>query len=159
MNEGQTRLDTDDLDLWRQAGLSGDENGLILSPGTGPDSRNLQGEGTGNSLGYRSITSDHTQSGMLGIENIMQEDMISNALVWLSSRLCNFIATGEGFVSIPAGDRSESLQEDGLRLCGKSQKSLLEKWNRLAREQLFGQLHESIISEPDQSSREISVQE
>ena len=80
------------------------------------------------------MTSDQTQSGMPGIENTMQEDMISNALVWLSSRLCNFIAAGEGFAPIPAGDRSESLQEDELGLYGKSQKSLLEKWNGFARE-------------------------
>ena len=134
MNECQTRLDTDDLDLWRQAGLSIDENGLTLFPSIGPDSRNLQGEGTGNSPGHRSTTNDQTQSGMPGIENTMQEDMISNALVWLSSRLCNFIAAGEGFAPIPAGDRSESLQEDELGLYGKSQKSLLQKWNGFARE-------------------------
>ena len=71
---------------------------------------------------------------MPGIEDALQEDMISNALVWLSSRLCNFIAAGEGFAPIPAGDRSESLQEDELGLYGKSQKSLLEKWNGFARE-------------------------
>ena len=80
------------------------------------------------------MTSDQTQSRMPGIENTMQEDKISNALVWLSSRLCNFIAAGEGFAPIPAGDRSESLQEDELGLYGKSQKSLLEKWNRFAHE-------------------------
>ena len=71
---------------------------------------------------------------MPGIEHAMQEDMISNALIWLSSRLCNFIAAGEGFAQIPAGDRSGSLQEDELGLYGKSQKSLLEKWNGFARE-------------------------
>ncbi len=67
-------------------------------------------------------------------ENSMKEDMISNALVWLLSRLCNFIAAGEGFAPIPAGDRSESLQEDELGEYGKSQKSLLEKWKGLAHE-------------------------
>lgn len=59
--------------------------------------------------------------------------MISNALVWLSSRLCNFIAAGEGFAPVPAGDRSES-QEEELGEYGKSQKALLEKWKSLARE-------------------------
>lgn len=58
--------------------------------------------------------------------------MISNALVWLSSRLTNFIAAGEGFAPIPAGDRSESLQEEEPGEYGKSQKSLLEKWKSLA---------------------------
>ena len=74
------------------------------------------------------------ESGMSEAGNTIREDMISNALVWLSSRLCNFIAAGEGFAPIPAGDRSESLQEDELGEYGKSQKSLLEKWKRLAHE-------------------------
>ena len=80
------------------------------------------------------ITSNKMKSGMSEAENTMKEDMISNTLVWLSSRLCNFIAAGEGFAPIPAGDRSESLQEDELGEYGKSQKSLLEKWNGLALE-------------------------
>ena len=80
------------------------------------------------------ITSDKGQSGMPEAESIIKEDMISNALVWLSSRLCNFIAAGEGFSPIPAGDRSESLHQDELGEYGKSQKSLLEKWKRFARE-------------------------
>lgn len=72
-----------------------------------------------------------TSSKVLGVEDSVKEDMISNALVWLSSRLCNFIAAGEGFAPIP-GDRSESLQEEEPGEYGKSQKSLLEKWKSLA---------------------------
>ena len=69
------------------------------------------------------------QSCIPEIEHVMKEDMISNALVYLLSWLCDFTAAGDGFVPvpIPAGDRSESLQEDELGLFGKSQKSLYSK--------------------------------
>ena len=60
--------------------------------------------------------------------------MISNALVCLSSRLCNFIAAGGRFALIPAGGRSESLQVHELGEYGKSQKPMLEKWKGFARE-------------------------
>lgn len=60
--------------------------------------------------------------------------MIPNALVWLSSRLGNFIAAGEGFAPILAGDRSELLQEDELGEYGMSQKSQFEKWKSFALE-------------------------
>ena len=63
----------------------------------------------------------------------MKEDMISNALIWLSSRLCNFIAAGEGFNPVPAGDYSEVPREDELGDLGRSQKSQLQKWNSLWR--------------------------
>lgn len=63
----------------------------------------------------------------------MNEDMISNALVWLSSRLCNFIAAGEGFNPVPAGDRSEVAREDELGDLGRSQKSQLDTWNAIWR--------------------------
>jgi len=58
----------------------------------------------------------------------MKEDMISNALIWLSSRICNYIAAGEGFNPVPAGDRTEAPLEDEPGEVGKSQKSLLGKW-------------------------------
>lgn len=63
----------------------------------------------------------------------MKEDMISNALIWLSSRLCNFIAAGEGFNPVPAGDRSEVPREDELGRIGRSQKSQLETWHAIWR--------------------------
>ena len=61
----------------------------------------------------------------------MREDMISNALIYLSSRLCNYIAAGEGFNPVPAGDRSEVTQEDEPGEFGKSQKSLLHRWTTI----------------------------
>ena len=107
INECQTRLDTENLQLWREAGLLLDVNGHVLPSNTAasdlPDNR------------------------------VMKEDMISNALVWLSSRLCNFIAAGEGFNPVPAGDRSEAPREDELGDFGRSQKSQLETWNAIWR--------------------------
>lgn len=79
------------------------------------------------------LPSNTTQSG-LPESGVMKEDMISNALVWLSSRICNYIAAGEGFNPVPAGDRTETLREDEPGEFGKSQKSLLEKWNGLQHE-------------------------
>ena len=57
----------------------------------------------------------------------MKEDMISNALVWLCSRLRNSIVAGEGFNPVPAGDYSEVPREDELGDLGRSQKSQLQK--------------------------------
>ena len=108
INECQTRLNTNDLQLWREAGLLLGEDGLV-SP------------------------SNASKCG-LSADKEMKEDMISNALVWLSSRLCNFIAAGEGFTPVPAGDRSETPQDVEPGEFGISQKSLLERWKALRRE-------------------------
>ena len=70
----------------------------------------------------------------LPMNEVMKEDMISNALVWLSSRLCNFIAAGEGFNPVPAGDRLETPQDDEPGDVGKSQKSLLDRWKSFRNE-------------------------
>lgn len=48
----------------------------------------------------------------------------------LSSRICNYIAAGEGFNPVPAGDRNETPREDEPGEVGKSQKSLLGEWTR-----------------------------
>lgn len=102
------------------------------------------------------ITSNNLESGTPEADNNMKEDLISNALDWSSSQLCNLIAAGEGFASISAGHRSESLQKVELGEYGKSQKSLLEKWKGFAREievcleglrQRSSQRRESVISE------------
>ena len=105
INECQTRLDTENFQLWREAGLLLDNNGQV--------------------------TPSNTAESHFPELHVMKEDMISNALVWLSSRLCNFVAAGEGFNPVLAGDRSEAPQEDDLGDFGKSQKSLLEKWHAL----------------------------
>nr|KMM70155.1 hypothetical protein CPAG_06468 [Coccidioides posadasii RMSCC 3488] len=69
INKCKCRLDTDDLTLWTEAGL-------LL-----------------NDMGYvqPSNTSVCYQEG----EDVMMEDMISNALVWLSSKIVNYLATDD----------------------------------------------------------------
>ncbi len=91
--------------MWREAGLLLNDEGLVAASNT-------------------------TESG-LPEGNVMREDMISNALVWLSSMICNYIAAGETFIPVPAGDREDCLQDEEPGDIGKSQKSLLEKWHAL----------------------------
>ena len=64
----------------------------------------------------------------------MKEDMIANALIWLASRLCNYIAAGECFNPPPAGDRTESPRGAEPGDIGTSQKKLLEKWTSIQRQ-------------------------
>ena len=104
INECQTRLDTDDLELWREAGLSIDSEGFVVSS---KDSNPSE---------------DNT---------VMREDMICNALVWLISRLINYIAAGEAFNPVPAGHREEHIPADEPLAFGISQQTLLEKWDRI----------------------------
>ena len=105
INECQTRLDTENVQLWREAGLLLSDDGFVLPSNT-------------------------AESG-LPEHGIMKEDLISNALIWLSSRLCNYIAAGEGFNPVPAGDRTENPLDDVPGDIGKSQKSLLQKWTSI----------------------------
>ena len=106
INECPTRLDTSDQSMWKEYGLPLADNGSLAAP---------------------SEEAKHTWQG-----NTMPDDMISNTLVWLSCKLCNFIAKGEALDPVPAGDRSETYhhqQHPGKY--GKTQAALLEKWNSL----------------------------
>lgn len=76
INKTQTRLDTEDLSLWKEAGLLVDEQGFIVP-------------GNANENGF-------SQDG----ENTMAEDLVCNALVWLMSKLVNFMAASDD-TSIP----------------------------------------------------------
>ena len=78
------------------------------------------------------VPSDRLKSALVAGDT-MGEDMISNALVWLSSRICNYLATGETFVPTPAGDRTE-IPRTHIGKVGETQKSLLERWNALYKE-------------------------
>ncbi|KAF2132349.1 hypothetical protein P153DRAFT_421311 [Dothidotthia symphoricarpi CBS 119687] len=71
INKTHTRLDTEDMSLWREAGLLIDDQGFII-PSNAAES------------GYPE-DDDH----------MMKEDLISNALVWLMAKLVNFIAAGD----------------------------------------------------------------
>ncbi|KAF2270802.1 hypothetical protein CC78DRAFT_610863 [Lojkania enalia] len=70
INKTNTRFDTEDLSLWKEAGLLIDENGFII-PSNTSESGYPEGEGT------------------------MKEDLICNALVWLMGKLVNFMAAGD----------------------------------------------------------------
>lgn len=65
VHECRTRLDTEDIALWKDAGLILDEDGLIV-PSNTLDSNVSGGE-------------------------VMREDMIGNALIWLVSKLVNLV--------------------------------------------------------------------
>ena len=108
INDCQTRLDTDDLQLWREAGLSIDNEGFIT---------------------LSNSDSDPSEDNV-----VMRQDMICNALVWLISRLINYISVGEMFDPIPAGHREEIIEDDEPIGIGISQQMLLEKWDRIDRE-------------------------
>lgn len=72
MNKTHTRLDTEDLFLWKEAGLLIDDQGLIIS-------------------------SNATESGYPeDAEHMMKEDLFCNTLVWLMAKLVNFMADGDG---------------------------------------------------------------
>ena len=82
INECQTRLDTDNLDLWREAGLPIDKDGYILISGIDLDSGPLPSERARKSPGLRLSTS----SKVSGAKSSVKEDIISNALIWLSCK-------------------------------------------------------------------------
>lgn len=95
INRTRTRLDTEDLPMWRDAGLLLDNEGFIQASNT---------TGSGHPEGA----------------DMMREDMISNALIWLMSKLVNFLAAGE--------DSPFVFDRPGH---GVSQKMLLEYWHHL----------------------------
>jgi hypothetical protein len=67
INRTPTRLDTGDLSLWRSAGLLIDDEGLVEP-------------------------SKWDYSSYYHREDEMREDMVSNALVWLLSKIMNYLA-------------------------------------------------------------------
>jgi hypothetical protein len=69
IDKTHTRLDTDDFTMWREAGLLIDDNGFVVSS-------------SATESGYPEGT-------------MMKEDLICNALVWLMSKLVNFMAAGD----------------------------------------------------------------
>lgn len=71
INKTHTRLDTDDLSLWKEAGLLIDDKGFIISS--------------------NSTESGYPEDG----EHMMKEDLICNALIWLMAKLVNFMADSD----------------------------------------------------------------
>ncbi|KAI9849671.1 MAG: hypothetical protein M1837_002796 [Sclerophora amabilis] len=106
INECQTRLDPEDLSLWRAAGLSIDERGYVRPS---------------------NVTTSSYPEG----DDVMREDMIANALVWLMSKLINYLAVGDEIYSTSA---LGSPAVDGDSQVGINQKTLLERWGQIEKE-------------------------
>lgn len=61
----------------------------------------------------------------------MKEDMVSNALVWLMTKLANFIAVGDGPSLLPGQTRAVGQQTDRHCHTIPSQQSLLHRWHEI----------------------------
>ncbi|KAJ8065820.1 hypothetical protein OCU04_006483 [Sclerotinia nivalis] len=103
INEVQTRLNTEDWDLWRAAGLLIDDQGFVIP--------------------------SNKESLYPELQMSMREDMISNALIWLMSKIVNFIATGDSIDNVYPQDRGSPTAVFGI-----NQMTLLERWHELANE-------------------------
>lgn len=97
INETHTRLNTEDLVLWTEAGLQLDSGGFVRA------SKHAAGYPEG--------------------DGVMKEDLISNALVWILSKIVNFISTS-----------NQVMNENGPVGPGIGQQALLERWYRLEAE-------------------------
>ncbi|CAO2657421.1 Nn.00g035470.m01.CDS01 [Neocucurbitaria sp. VM-36] len=99
INKTQTRLDTEDLSLWKEAGLLINDQGFIVPSNT--------------------TQSGYPEEG----ENMMREDLICNALVWLMAKLVNFMAAGD--------EISDTL---GMSWAGVPQRTVLDYWCNLRKQ-------------------------
>lgn len=103
INETTTRLDPEDVNLWRTAGLALDRAGFV-NPSNVPE--------------Y-----DRAENG-----EPMREDMISNALIWLLSKLVNFL------VSSGPTRRTSDIQSYRGDQQRPSNNNSVESWMRLQEE-------------------------
>ncbi|OJD24877.1 hypothetical protein ACJ73_03760 [Blastomyces percursus] len=101
INECKTRLNTEDLALWTEAGLLLDNDGFAR-PSNTTTSRYSEGDDT------------------------MSEDLISNALIWILSKVVNFAAAGDAL------DVGENCFDESS--AGISQQTSFERWHRLQTE-------------------------
>ncbi|GAB1194255.1 hypothetical protein APSETT444_003499 [Aspergillus pseudonomiae] len=101
INECNTRLNTDDLVLWTEAGLQIDNMGFIV-----PSNSNAAGYPEG--------------------DEAMKEDLIGNGLIWILSKIINFISSGD---NLQLGSGPVNTGPLGI-----SQQVLLERWYRLETE-------------------------
>ncbi|KAL2825311.1 hypothetical protein BDW59DRAFT_146394 [Aspergillus cavernicola] len=101
INGSRTRLNTEDLALWTEAGIQVDHLGFVRPSNTG--------------------------AGKYPAEDAMKEDLVSNALVWIISKIINFISAGsKARISQPGAVNTGSL--------GHPQQVSLERWYRLEAE-------------------------
>ena len=104
INQCQTRLDTEDFSLWRAAGLHLDDEGFVIPSNT-------------DDFDYpeRQVA--------------MREDMICNALIWLMSKIINFLALGDTVNSVYVQNK-----KNPTGLYGVNQMTLLDRWRGLEKE-------------------------
>lgn len=110
ITECQARLDVNNYDMWKAAGLELDETGGIIPHGD--------------------MVERH------GNDNHSREGMYANGLILLLSKLNNYIVSGESLFPTPAGyegQRHEELME-GIDHLGISQQTLLERWTKISSE-------------------------
>lgn len=98
INKTRTRLDTEDLSLWREFGLILNDDGFIVS-------------------------NNAAESAFPDGDSMMKEDLICNSLVWLMSKLVNFMAYGDNFS-----------EENESTWAGVSQQTLLDYWTIIQRQ-------------------------
>ncbi|PLB46035.1 hypothetical protein P170DRAFT_258796 [Aspergillus steynii IBT 23096] len=101
INECQTRLNTEDLVLWTEAGLQIDNMGFVRLTNT-------------------------TAAGYPEGDETMREDLIGNGLIWILSKIVNYISAGD-HLHLDNG----SVDSGPLAI---SQQVLLERWYRLETE-------------------------
>ncbi|KAI9372931.1 hypothetical protein BJX61DRAFT_505132 [Aspergillus egyptiacus] len=104
INGSRTRLNTEDLALWTEAGIQVDALGFVRP------SNSSAGESSG--------------------DDVMKEDLIANALVWIISKIINFINDGSNtHIGQPAAVNAGSLGVPQQLLLER-----LERWYRLEAE-------------------------
>ncbi|EEH34664.2 hypothetical protein PAAG_05713 [Paracoccidioides lutzii Pb01] len=101
INQCQTRLNTEDLFLWTEAGLLLDNAGFVRPSNT-----------TGSAYPEG---------------DAMKEDLISNALIWILSKVVNFIATGNNLSS------TKNVHAESSSI-GVWRQTAFEGWDRLQTE-------------------------
>lgn len=104
INESQTRLNTHDVSTWKAAGLHLDDQGFV-------------------------VPSNLEESEYPDGQSAMREDMISNALIWLMSKIINYIASGDSVDNVFPQD---PMSPSGL--LGINQMLILERWKELEKE-------------------------
>ncbi|GLA04092.1 hypothetical protein AnigIFM60653_004130 [Aspergillus niger] len=115
INETQTRLNLFDLVIWRNFGLNISAHGHLLPPSVSSTTINTP---------ISSSPSPHAR--VPSHSAWLEEDTLSNALVWIMGKIINFITSGDG---INPGDYESP---PGQRPCfGTTQEDLLERWKLL----------------------------
>lgn len=111
ITESPARLDVNNHQLWRDAGLELDSNGRIIPS--------------------RGTWIEYSEGGLA-----MREDMISNGLILILSKICNYLSNAESLEPPPPGISARDLSQYGPNMpyYGLSQQVLLHRWTLLSNE-------------------------